>query len=194
MYIPKAFQITDQKEIFSFINNNAFGQLVSLVNNKPFVSHIPFLLSEDGQTLIGHLAKQNPQHLEISAQEVLITFQGAHDYISPSWYKTPGVPTWNYQAVHVYGKCQVFSDTKKLKGVVDKLTEKYEIDYEKPWQQEYKAELLNAIIGLEIKISEIQCKYKLSQNRSVQDRNQVVKELEKKQSLALAEAMKAREG
>lgn len=96
MYIPKHFEITDVDEIFDFIADNSFGQIISNVGEKVFSSHIPFLISEDKTKIIGHLAKQNPQHIELDDQEVLVTLQGPHDYISPSWYVGSGVPTWNY--------------------------------------------------------------------------------------------------
>jgi transcriptional regulator len=90
MYIPKHFEVTDEGEIFSFIEANAFGQLVSSVARRPFSTHMPFLVSSDKKKMIGHVAKQNPQYSEIDGQEVLITLQGPHDYISPSWYSSPG--------------------------------------------------------------------------------------------------------
>ncbi len=93
MYIPKHFEITDKDEIFSFVEANAFGQLISNVSGRFFSTHLPFLLSEDRSKIVGHMALQNPQHAEIDGQEVLITLEGAHDYISPSWYRGPGVPT-----------------------------------------------------------------------------------------------------
>lgn len=179
MYIPKQFEITDRDEIFAFIEANAFGQLISSLENRPFSSHIPFLVSEDRTHLIGHIAKQNPQHRELDGQQVLVTLQGPHEYISPSWYGSSGVPTWNYQAVHIYGKCRVFTDTAKMKEVVDRLTQKYESAFENPWQPDYQASVLGGIIGLEVEISDIQCKYKLGQNRSIQDQQQVVAQLEK---------------
>ena len=190
MYIPKYFEVTDKDEVFAFVEENAFGQLVSNVNGRLFSTHLPFLLSQDKSNLIGHLALQNPQMEEIDEQEVLITLEGAHDYISPSWYSTPGVPTWNYQAVHIYGKCKLFRDAQKLKNIVDALTNKYEMVFEKPWKPEYKSSMLGAIVGVEISISEIQCKYKLSQNRSSQDRSQVIEKLEEIGSNRLAKAMK----
>jgi transcriptional regulator len=186
MYIPKAFEIKDKNEIHSFLESNAFGQLVSNVENRPFSTHIPFLLSDDKSKLIGHLAKQNPQHQELENQEVLAVFQGAHDYISPSWYRSPGVPTWDYQAAHFYGRCSVFTDHDKLQAVVDILSNKYESSYEPPWLPEYRDVMLNAIVGFEIEISEIQCKYKLSQNRTAEDIEQVIKQLEANGSHQLA--------
>ncbi|WP_276785596.1 FMN-binding negative transcriptional regulator [Thalassolituus oleivorans] len=189
MYIPKYFEVTDKEEIFAFVESNAFGQLISNVGGKLFSTHMPFLLSDDKTKIIGHLAIQNPQHSDLSGQEVLITLQGPHDYISPSWYASPGVPTWNYQAVHIYGKASVFSSSEKIKSVVDTLTQKYESSFSQPWKPEYKAAMLSALVGVEITISEIQCKYKLSQNRSSQDREQVVTKLNEVGSHELASSM-----
>ncbi len=189
MYIPKHFEITDETEIFAFIEENAFGQLISQVDSRLFSTHVPFLLSDDKTKLIGHLARQNPQHSGLEGQEVLVTLGGPHDYISPAWYATPGVPTWNYQAVHIYGGCKVFRDAEQLKDLVDALTNKYESAFEKPWLPEYNSSMLNAIVGVEISINEIQCKYKLSQNRSSLDKTQVIKQLESIGSLELSEAM-----
>jgi len=189
MYIPPHFEVTDKAEIFTFIEANAFGQLISTIDGRFFSTHMPFLLGADHNLLLGHLARANPQWRNIEGQEVLITLQGPHDYISPSWYHSPGVPTWNYQAVHIYGRCQVFEDDTKLKQVVDKLTEKFESSFEQPWQPDYKASMLRAIVGIEIEIAEIQCKYKLSQNRSDEDQAGVIKALGKRGSDQVAKAM-----
>ena len=119
MYIPSHFEVTDPDEIFAFIEANGFGQIISSLQGKLFSSHIPFLLSSDKQKLVAHLAKQNPQHADMDKQEVLVTLQGPHDYISPWWYQSPGVPTWNCQAVHIYGVCEVFDDHEKINIIVD---------------------------------------------------------------------------
>ena len=190
MYIPRHFEVTDDDQIFAFIEANGFGQLISSVQGKLFSSHIPFLLSSDKQKLVGHLAKQNPQHSDIDTQSVLVTLQGPHAYISPSWYRSPGVPTWNYQAVHIYGVCQVFDDREKLKILVESLTEKYESSFQVPWQPDYKASMLGAIIGIEITIDEIQGKFKLSQNRPAKDKQRVIEQLSKSGSASLARAMR----
>lgn len=190
MFIPKTFNVTDNNEIYSFIQANAFGQIISSKNGRLLSSHIPFLLSDDKTKLIGHLAKINPQAQDIEDLEVLITLQGAHDYISPSWYEGAGVPTWNYQAVHIYGHCKTFDDNDALKNVVDSLTAKYESGFDEPWQPNYRAAMLGGIIGFEITISDIQAQYKLSQNKSETDRASVIDELEKLGSTELAKAMK----
>ena len=193
MYIPKHFEITDKDEVFSFVEANAFGQLISKVNGRLFSTHLPFLLSGDKSKIIGHLAKQNPQHRELDGQEVLVTLEGAHDYISPAWYSSPGVPTWNYQTVHIYGLCKTFHDAEALHEVVNALTSKHEAALESPWQPEYNPAMLNAIVGVEVTITEVQCKFKLSQNRSPQDRSQVIGQLKALGSNSLAKAMERSE-
>jgi len=189
MYIPKPFNVTDEREIFDFIDQNAFGQLISRVGNRLFSTHMPFLLSQDNRTVYAHVALQNPQHQSIDGQEVLLTFQGAHDYISPSWYQSPGVPTWNYQAVHVYGRAKTFSSTKKLRWLVDTLTDRYESDLEMPWGADYNEKMLQAIVGIEISIDDVEAKFKLSQNRAEQDQLRVIEHLEARGATDLVKAM-----
>lgn len=189
-YIPKAFRVTDNDEIFSFIEENAFGQLVSTVEGRISSTHMPFLLSDDKQKIFGHFAKQNPKYPELDNQEALVTFLGPHDYISPSWYNSPGVPTWNYQAVHVYGICRVFNDQESLKAVVENLTTKYESAMKNPWEPSYDPSLLGAIVGVEISITKIQCKYKLSQNRPAADKERVIAQLAGRGSISMADAMR----
>jgi transcriptional regulator len=191
MYIPKYFEITDKNEQFAFIAANGFGQLISTSNDRPCSTHLPFLLSEDKTKLLAHLAIQNSQADNINGQQVLVTLQGAHDYISPSWYEGAGVPTWNYQAAHIYGVCQTFTDAERLEHVVNKLTAKYEASMPSPWQPDYNPKMLNAIIGIEISINEIQCKYKLSQNKSEQDQQQVINQLNANCSKSVAKAMQS---
>jgi len=193
VYIPKQFEVTDKNEIFAFIAENAFGQLISHVDGGLFSTHLPFLLSEDKSKIIGHLAIANPQHADIDGQEVLITLEGAHDYISPTWYSSNGVPTWNYQAVHIYGQCSVFRNEERLQNLVNSLTAKYESAYQEPWHPTYKHSLLSAIIGVEVDINKMQCKYKLSQNRSAQERSQVIAQLKTVGSHKLAKAMERSE-
>lgn len=188
MYIPKHFNVTDKEEILAFVKANAFGQLISLVEGRLFSSHVPFLLGNEDQSLICHIAKNNPQWKNIAEQEVLVTFLGPHDYVSPSWYTSPGVPTWNYQSVHIYGTPKIIAENEKLGIIVNELTGKYESALEKPWKPQYKESILNAIIGIEIIITDIQCKYKLSQNRSEEDRLRVIEEHEKRGSSELSKA------
>ena len=190
MYTPPHFEVTATAELFSFIAANGFGQLVSTVAGRIVSTHIPFLLSADRTHLLAHVARQNPQHVDIGDQEVLVSLQGPHAYVSPSWYSSPGVPTWNYQAVHIYGSCKVFTDPQRLQVLVEDLSAQYENAMAETWQPSYKPAMLTAIVGLEITIKELQGKFKLSQNRSLADQQAVAQELENRGAVALATAMR----
>ena len=190
MYVPEKFKIDDADEIFAFLAANAFGQLVSQHDGRPMVSHLPFLVAADRETLKCHVARQNPQWREIEGQQVLATFLGPHDYISPAWYQGAGVPTWNYQAVHVYGRCRVFDDADELAALVDALSGIYESRFESPWQPRYPDSMLKAIVGIELDIDDIQCKYKLSQNRPAADHQPVIDRLGELGSHSLVDAMR----
>lgn len=190
MYTPKHFEVTDRQEIISFVEKNGFAQLISLVEGKLFSTHMPFLVKNDLTLLQGHFARTNPQWHSIEGQQVMVTFLGPHGYISPSWYSSPGVPTWNYQAVHVYGRCTIFHDQDRLRSLVDELVARYESAFATPWVPEYQPQLLQGIVGVDIEVTEIQAKYKLNQNRSQADRLGVIRHLDEKGSYALSEAMK----
>lgn len=190
MYIPECFGVDEKEEMYRFVADNAFGQIISTVNGRLFSTHMPFLLSADNDKVCGHFAKSNPQHRSLHEADVLITFQGPHEYISPSWYVSPGVPTWNYQAVHINGRAHTFTDVDKLKVLVGSLTEKYESNFQKPWRPDFNEAMLNGIVGVEVDISDIQCKYKLNQNRSKEDRVSVINQLECRGENFLSRAMR----
>jgi transcriptional regulator len=180
MYIPQHFAEHDQAEILRFIAAHAFGTLVTVDAGIPFASHIPFLLEQgDTLTLSGHLAKANPQWQHLAANpQVLAIFQGAHAYVSPTWYEGAGVPTWNYTAVHVYGKVRVIHDTAWLQAQVERLSHHYEGDAPNAWIPSYPAKMLEAIVGFEITVESLQAKYKLSQNRNAADQGNVIQALQ----------------
>jgi transcriptional regulator len=189
MYIPRHFNVTDEREVAQFINSNSFGQLITNNNGRMVVSHIPFLFHAPTKRLFGHIAKANPQWQTLVGQEILVILSGPHGYITPSWYSHPGVPTWNYQAAHIYGTAVSFSDIEQLKGVVNGLTKEHESNFAEPWQADYDDNMLRGIVGIEIRISEIQCKYKLSQNRSSAEQEAIALQLKKQGEISLAEAM-----
>jgi transcriptional regulator len=177
MYIPKHFDVSEREEIHRFIDASSFGQLISTSDGRLFSTHVPILLSEDCSTVSVHIARANPQHLDLAGQEVMITLQGPHGYISPTWYKTPGVPTWNYQAVHLYGMASLYDDPIRLSEGLNTLAAKYEAAGDNAWVPEYRKEMLAGIVGIYIELTDIQCKYKLSQNRPVEDRPEIIAQL-----------------
>ena len=190
MYVPKHFVISEAEEIYSFLDANAFGQLISQQDGRLTAAHLPFLVAAERKHLHCHLARQNPQWQQLEGQQVLITFLGAHDYISPYCYQTAGVPTWNYQALHIYGRCRVFDDSTQLASLVDTLSKRYESGFENPWEPQYREAMLKAIVGVEIEIEDIQCKHKLSQNRPAADQQGVIDKLDELGSDSLVSAMR----
>ncbi|MDJ0779002.1 MAG: FMN-binding negative transcriptional regulator [Gammaproteobacteria bacterium] len=190
MFNPKHFRITDQEEILAFLQRYNFGELISLVDGQLTATHLPFMADDEGRALYCHLARANPQWRSLQEQRVLITLRGPHDYISPTWYRNPGVPTWNYQVLHVYGHCRVFDDPAEVSQLVDRLAAIHEAGSQRPWQPDYPDSMLKAIVGVEIEIDELQCKYKLSQNRPAADHLPVVEQLERRGAGELAAAMR----
>ena len=179
MYIPSHFRETDERVLAEFMDAYAFGTLVTVEGARPFASHLPFLHDREGRTLHAHVARGNPQWQHIAANaDVLVMFQGPHGYVSPTWYAKPGVPTWNYTAVHVYGRARALDDAAATGRHVEKLAARFERGSAAPWVPEYDARMLSGIVGIEIAIAEIQGKFKLSQNRSAEDRTRVVARLE----------------
>ncbi|MGI1671027.1 MAG: FMN-binding negative transcriptional regulator [Neptuniibacter sp.] len=190
MYVPKHFEIQEESELFSYIRINGFGQLISSVEGRLFSTPLPFVLSDDNQTLITHVARQNPQADDLDGQEVLISLMGPHAYISPTWYEiSGGVPTWNYQSVQVYGTATVVNDRDRNKDIVELMSTQFEGDLSEPWDMQYPTQMLDAILGIEISISEIQGKYKLSQNRPAKDQQNVIRRLSKQGNKRLANEM-----
>jgi len=179
MYIPSHFHEQDERVLADFIDAHAFGTLVTIERGAPFASHLPFLHERDAGTLHAHVARANPQWQHVAdGARVLVMFQGPHAYVSPTWYADPGVPTWNYTAVHVYGLARAVDDAAAIGRHVERLAARYERGSAEPWVPRYDPKRLAGIVGIEIRITEIQGKFKLSQNRSAEDRARVAARFE----------------
>ncbi|PZO30426.1 MAG: protease [Flavobacteriaceae bacterium] len=200
MYIPNLYKNENQSEIEQFISENGFAILVNQTNGKLWATHIPLILgtnSDGKQILIGHISKLNPQAESFKQNdEVLAIFSGSHSYISSSWYDHENVPTWNYLAVHVYGKIRLHSFEESIEGL-KKLVNKYEAKSEKPIRIEDLSEKTmreaRGIVSFEIEISSIEAQKKLSQNRDDKNYKNIISELEKtndSQAIAIANEMK----
>ena len=199
MYIPELYKNENQEDIQNFIHQNGFGILINQNNGKLWATHIPLILEEkDGkQFLVGHVSKENPQAKSFKTNdEILAIFSGAHTYISSSWYDHENVPTWNYLAVHVYGKLQLHSPEESIEAL-KRLVNKYEAKSEKPIRVEDLSQktMLQAhgIVSFEIEITAIEAKKKLSQNRDDKNYQTIISKLENSndyQSIEVAKEMK----
>ena len=174
MYTPEHFNVTDPATIAAFIRAHSFATIVTHDGEVPHATHMPVLYDQkkgEKGSLVSHIARGNPQwrHFE-QGREVLVIFTGPHAYISPAWYATtPAVPTWNYTAVHAYGMPQIIADHEELATMLRDLVEFYESPRHSRWTgeipDEFRDRLMKGIVGVEIEVTRIEAKYKLSQNR-----------------------------
>tara|TARA_R110002072_G_scaffold179059_1_gene335023 strand:+ start:59960 stop:60589 length:630 start_codon:yes stop_codon:yes gene_type:complete len=183
MYIPFSFAEKDLSILHSCIEENSFATLITTDSEGPVVSHLPLLLDRaDGPngTLIGHMAKANPQWREITNGDALAIFHGPHAYISPGWLKEQNVvPTWNYVAVHVTGTVELVEEQSELLDIVRRYVNVYEALMPEPWQLDsaepaFIEKLLDAIVGFTIRIESLEGKWKLNQNHSEGRRQKVI--------------------
>lgn len=183
MYIPKSFSETDAAVLYQFMRAHNFAVFVTHGSASEIVaSHLPFMVDAERGVLRAHLARANPQWKAFDGSESLVIFQGAHAYISPTWYEThPSVPTWNYATVHVYGVPQIVDDAETIHTSLADLVENHEHGRDPAWQMQlpddYYAKMVQSIVVFEIPISRVEGKFKLSQNRSETDQLSVIAHL-----------------
>ena len=204
MYIPAHFAITNPEELHRIIHAHPLGVLVTHTANGIDANHIPFEFDpnkgEHG-LLTAHVARDNPVWQQCQdGMDVLVIFRGEESYISPNWYPSKHeahrqVPTWNYEVVHAHGRLTVQDDAKFARGVVARLTRTHEAQESKPWKMgdsapEYIDGMIKAIVGIEIAITRLEGKAKLSQNREDRDRLNAADVLAKQGETALAQAMR----
>jgi transcriptional regulator len=184
MYQPQAFAVTDPGEIEAVLQSLRFGCLVTHDPSGLTATHLPLLYDAERRALTGHVARPNPQWQRAGAAEALVIFQGVDAYVSPAWYPSKAkhgrvVPTWNYEAAHVYGRPTWIHDADWLIAHVTALTERQEQGRAEPWAvsdapADYIRGLAAGIAGLELAIDRVEVKRKLSQNRPEPDRQGVI--------------------
>jgi transcriptional regulator len=202
MYTPTSFQIDSIDQVASVLQEYSFATLIQRTDKSVEATHVPVLadlkMGKKG-VIRGHVAKANPiAKLMAGSQETLIIFQGPHCYVSPTWYKNnDGVPTWNYVAIHTYGRATIIEDDGWLISLLKEMTKKYESSMENPWTFDpsimQKQVLLRMIVGFEIEIDRVEAKFKLNQNRKDQERQGVIEALEQRpteNNLKIADWMK----
>jgi len=182
MYLPENFEETRPEVLWDLVAHHPLGLLITAGPEGPMASPLPFLVVEEERRLrlTCHLARPNP-HLEAlaGARDCLVVFQGAEAYVTPSWYPSKAetgrvVPTWNYEMVQVRGIPTLRPERDWLAAHVAALTAAHESRRPAPWAPSdapavYIDSMLRGIVGLEIEITEIRGKWKMSQNRLAQD-------------------------
>ncbi len=163
---------------------NPFTILVSSTDDGPFATHLPLVIRENGEQLVlrGHVAKANPHWQYLEKQPNCLTiFHGPHAYISPANYGSrESVPTWNYGAVHVYGNARVSHAPEDLLSILHELIPMFEAPYADQWaelSEAYRTRMLSHIVGFEIAVTKIEGKFKLSQNRTKEEQQNVIDSL-----------------
>lgn len=178
MYIPPYYQETDQNKLIDFMQSHNFALLASAQDSNVRATHLPFIVEkrENKVYLVSHIAKANPQWKQF-ANELLVVFQGPHGYVSPSHYeKEQNVPTWNYIAVHAYGKASIIEEPGRVIQVLEKMILSYEAGYYQQWKglpDVYKSNMIKGIVAFEIEVLRLEGKYKLSQNKTSNEQNAI---------------------
>lgn len=183
MYTPAHFAEERLNERHRLIRQHPLGVLVTPTPQGLDANHLPFELEAEPEPgrLIGHVARANPVWQQVaSGTPVLVVFRGVQGYISPNGYPSKAathraVPTWNYEAVHVHGTLHVHDDARFVRGVVARLTRTHEAAEPRPWRMgdapaDYLDAMVANIVGIEVRITRLEGKRKLSQNREAADR------------------------
>lgn len=205
MYVPAHFAENRTEALHQLIRDYALGALVVLGPEGLDANHLPFELAPaqgPQGTLIAHVARANPLWQDIAdGSEVLVIFRAEQAYVSPNWYPSKHelhrqVPTWNYRVVHAHGRLRIRDDEKFVRGVVGRLTRTHEAQAEplRPWKmsdssRDHIDQMLAAIVGIEIEITRLTGKSKISQNREERDSRGAAENLRKRGQEALAAHM-----
>lgn len=169
----------------AFMQRYSFAAIISIKDNLPVATHLPFLVKEkDGKIILSsHFAKANPQSADIIGTTALVIFTEPHAYISPKNYeKAESVPTWNYLAVHAYGKFTLLDSERNKAAVLQEMIQYYDAGYLKQWNglpDDYKQKMMKGVVAFEIVVDDLQAKKKLSQNRSETERENIINDLSK---------------
>lgn len=181
MYTPKFNQITDRALLIEAMQAHSFAILFGPLDCEsiPSATHLPLIVRDEGahSVLCGHFARANQHWSALAGREALVVFSGPHTYISPSHYTEPlSVPTWNYIAVHAYGTLEVVEDEAGRNTLVEELIMLHEPAYLDRWRampDGYRRTMLAGIVGFRLPITRIEGKFKLSQNRTPEERSNI---------------------
>jgi transcriptional regulator len=205
MYVPAHFAETRKEVLQALVAQHPFGTLVTHGKSGLDANHIPFeLAAQEGElgVLRAHVARANPVWQDVAnGDEVLVIFHAGNAYISPTWYPSKHelhkqVPTWNYMVVHAHGRITILDDERYVRGVIARLTRTHEASQPKPWKMadaptDYIDTMVKAIVGVQIEITRLVGKSKLSQNKEVRDIRGAGESLKAQGDTLIADAMLA---
>jgi len=187
IYVPRHFAAPDRASVARLVHDYPFATLVTPHAAEVLVTHLPLIHVADREphgTLFGHFARANPHAAVDRSSDSVAIFHGPHAYVTPSWYADPdrAVPTWNYAVVHMHGPLEIARDPAETRAVLDLMVHRFEASRTKPWQLRlepgFLASMVGAIVGFRIKVKRVDAKWKLSQNRSPDDRRRVAEGLD----------------
>jgi transcriptional regulator len=204
MYIPPHFAVSDPALLHRIIQEHPLGMLVTQPDGNFDADHLPFEFDPGVGplgTLTAHVARNNPLwQRSATGSPVMVVFRGAEAFISPSWYPSKHeshrqVPTWNYEVVHAHGTLTVRDDERFVRGLVARLTRRHEAAEARPWKMsdsapDYIDSMLRNIVGLEVSITSLVGKSKLSQNKETRDRLNAAMVLGERGQAELAQRMR----
>lgn len=185
MYIPAFNASNNKEEIVAFMQRFSFATIITAKDAMPVATHLPFIVTikDDAIILKAHFAKANQHWQDIEKYTSLVIFSEPHAYISPSNYAgEKNVPTWNYIAVHAYGKVKIIDAPDEAMQLIAATIRNYETAYEKQWDglpEEFKTKMLHGIVAFEMEITELQGKKKISQNRTAAEQHNIIGTLSK---------------
>lgn len=188
MYTQQPYQFQDQKEMIAFIKQYSFASIITMKNNIPIASHLPFFINDSNDKIVlgSHFSMANEQARYIEENTSLVIFSEPHAYISPKHYdKVESVPTWDYMAVHAYGKAKIIVDESVKMKALEQMITFYEEDYLHQWKtlpDKYKSGMMRAIVVFELEVTGLQGQKKLSQTKTKEERERMIRYLESSDS------------
>ncbi|RZL10558.1 MAG: FMN-binding negative transcriptional regulator [Pedobacter sp.] len=185
MYTPNNFQFKDEAEKITFMKQYSFATIITAKDNFPIATPLPFVIDDSSGRLVlsSHFAVANEQAQYIGTNISLVIFSEPHAYISPSDYdRRESVPTWDYIAVHAYGKGVIIDQEAKKLKVLEDMIQFYDKDYSHQWEslpEKFKKGMMKGIVAFELEVSDLQGQKKLSQNKTETERNRIAERLSK---------------
>ncbi|MDM1046971.1 FMN-binding negative transcriptional regulator [Sphingobacterium hotanense] len=184
MYISSIFRLDNEKDKIAFMKRYSFATIITNKNGIPLATQLPFTIrdSSDKLVLTSHFALANEQAKYIEENISLVIFSEPHAYISPSHYdKFESVPTWDYIAIHAYGRAKVVHEEGSKLCLLEEMIGFYEKDYKKQWEklpENFKQRMMKGIVAFELDVTELQGQQKLSQNKTAEEKERIIKTLE----------------